>query len=33
MGPRYLVGVPDQVGNVGHGTGLLVIREKGMVAA
>jgi hypothetical protein len=29
----YLIGVPDQIGNVSHRVGLLVIREKGMVAA
>ena len=33
MGPRYLVGVPDQVCDVGHGTRLLVVREEGVVAA
>lgn len=32
-GLLYLIGVPDQVSNVGHRIGLLVIREKGMVAA
>lgn len=33
QGLLYLIGVPDQVSNVGHRIGLLVIREKGMVAA
>lgn len=32
-GPLYLVGVPDQVSNVSHRIRLLVVREKGMVAA
>ena len=33
MGPRHLVGVSDQVCDVGHRTRLLVVREEGMVAA
>lgn len=33
QGLLYLIRVPDQVSNVGHWIGLLVIREKGMVAA
>jgi hypothetical protein len=33
QGLLYLIGVPDQVSNVGHRIWLLIIREKGMVAA
>lgn len=32
-GAHYLVGVPDEVSNVSHRIGLLVIREEGVVAA
>ena len=32
-GPRYLIGVPDQVCDVSHRTRLLVVREEGVVAA
>lgn len=32
-GPRYLIGVADQVPNVRHRRGLLVLGDKGVVAA